>query len=291
MIAPGQAVFSFGPLGAMRALPSPALGSGPQATSVRVGATHRALNGTPTIDLTGRRRTWVLSWPYLDADTFAFLDAAHAGMMAEGPLYLLDPMRPNMLSERVAATGSARRSAAGFTPSDTGIVTYVAGNVPPGTGLPLGGGLQWVPAAAGGQLLTTDMFPLTAEIPFTMSAWCTGPTPVFLRCRYFNASGTLLMSARSPTVTPGAAWVQLTQTTALPTATAPAGLCTVNLIAEATPAGTAPLTNTTGWQAELGSTLSPFAPGGGAARVLVESLTTGYPLPGSYAVELTLLEV
>ncbi|WET76901.1 hypothetical protein P3102_22625 [Amycolatopsis sp. QT-25] len=282
-------VFWLGPLSLLRALPSPALGSGPHATPVRVGGTHRTLNGTPTVDVLGRKRTWVLSWPYLDAETFAFLDAIDAGTLADTPLWLIDPARPNRLPEQTASGGSARRSTVSFTPVGSTDLSYLAGTVPTGVGLPLGGGLRFMRPQNGGQIITGDRPPVLAGETVTFSAWCRGLAPVAVFVTFTSATGTALGTVESPSISLGGRWTQVAVTATAPDTSGPAVTCAVGVNT------TSPLPPsyvfTTGWQLESATEPGPFAIGGGAAVVVIESLKVSYPLPGSYAAELTLLEV
>ncbi|GAB3873750.1 hypothetical protein GCM10029964_014540 [Kibdelosporangium lantanae] len=147
-------VFWLGPLGALRALPSPSLGSGPEATSTRYGATHRSLSGRPTIDVLGMRRTWSLTWPFLDPDTHAYLDALYLGLVSD-PLWLIDPQRPNRLSVGVASGGSTTRTTDLFT-ATAGTLAWTPTAL---GGLPVAGGIAWTPPAEGGRLGATGRVP------------------------------------------------------------------------------------------------------------------------------------
>ncbi|CRK55422.1 hypothetical protein [Alloactinosynnema sp. L-07] len=274
--------FTLGPVGGLRALPSPSLSGAPDATAARIGAVHRSLTGRVTVDRVAVKRVWVLSWPYLDPGTAAFLDAIHLGMVA-GPLWLLDGERPNRLTPHVAATGSAERTTTGFTAS-AGALTWTTG-VPAST-LPLAGGLSWAATAAGGQVYL-DPIPVVPGEPLTMSAWAASAA-VALRwtAALYDKTDTYLSFTESIPTTPGAAGQRLTHTF---TPTGNAALVRVALTASPTPSGGT--ATTTAWQLEPGPAATAWAPGGGAAVVAVDALTTAYAVPGSRAMALMLLEV
>ncbi len=272
-------VFWLGPLGALRALPSPSLDSGPEANSTRYGATHRSLSGRPTIDLLGVRRTWTLSWPFLDAATHAYLDALHLGLITE-PVWLIDPQRPNRLPVPVASTGSTTRTTERFT-TTAGTLAWIPSSL---GALPAAGGLAWTVSAEGGRLDATGRVPLPDTGPVTFSAYAAATRPVRLTATTETTTGNPLSTHDSDPVTPEPTGTRLTLTVTPP---AGAAACRVALT---TPPGTAATITTTGWQLEAGRLATPWNAGGGAAVVLVESLRVTYPLPGSYATTLTLLE-
>lgn len=274
-------VFHLGPVGALRALPSPSLGTGPDATAVRLGAVHRSLTGRVTIDRLAVRRTWALSWPYLDPTVHAFLDALHLGIVP-GPLWLLDPQRANRLTLAVAATGSPERTTTGFT-ATAGTLAWSAA-VPVST-LPIAGGLSWAVPAAGGQLAHVDPVPVLPGETVTASAWVTATVPVRLSVSLYDRTDALLTTVQSDPITPGAGGTRLT----LPLV--PGATAAFARLALTVPASTATTLTTAAWQLEAAATASPWSPGGGAAVVAVDALTTAYPVPGTRATALTLLEV
>jgi hypothetical protein len=275
-----MSVFWLGPLGALRALPSPPLGDGPEATSTRFGVVHRSLTGRPTVDRLGVRRTWTLTWPYLDPDTHAYLDTLHLGLIG-APLWLLDPQRTNQLPVHVASTGAASRSTEGFT-ATSGTLAWTVTAL---AGAPVAGGLAWNVPAESGRLDTTGRVPLIEGQPVTFSAYLAATRAVRLTITTESAAGALVSTHDSDPVIPGAAGsrVQLTAT--------PAPGAVACRVAVTVPPGTAETVTTTGWQLEPGPHATTWRPGGAAAVVLMDSLRVAYPVPGSYATTATLLEV
>lgn len=274
--------FHLGPVGALRALPSPSLGTGPDATAARLGRVHRSLAGRVTIDRLAVKRTWMLTWPYLDPATHAFLDAAHTGVVA-GPLWLIDPQRPNRLPPQIAATGSTDRTTTGFTPS-AGTLTWTTA-VPAST-LPIAGGLSWTVPAAGGQVIP-DPIPVLPGETITVTAWAaSAAVPLRLVVALYDRADAYLTFTESAPVTPGAGGARLAVTL---TPTGTAALARIALTAS--PTGGGGTVTSSAWQLEAATTPSPWSPGGGAAVVAVDALSTAYPVPGSRASALTLLEV
>lgn len=271
--------FLLGPLGALRPLPSPALGAPPGATATRVGVVHRSLTGRPTVDRLAVRRAWALAWPFLDAATHAYLDAIHLGLVP-GPLWLIDPQRPNRLPVPIASTGSASRGTAGFT-ATTGTLVFTA--EVPSAGLPLAGGLSWTPSGGGGQVTADPPVPLVAGEAVTFSAHVAASSPVRLALTTYTATGTPIGTQQSDPATPDSPGARLALTT-----TAPAGAVSCRVALSTATAG--PVV-TTAWQLEPGTTATGWQPGGGAALVLLADLAVTYPIPGTHQTALTLLEV
>lgn len=89
-----RAAFYLGPAGDLRPLPSP--DNGVERPVSRFGGTHEALSGARTMDTTGHRATYTLDIPAVTPELGAFLDGLYYGTVA-GPLYLLDPLSPNLL--------------------------------------------------------------------------------------------------------------------------------------------------------------------------------------------------
>ncbi|WP_026424670.1 hypothetical protein [Actinokineospora inagensis] len=271
--------FHLGPLGALRTLPSPSLGTGPDASATRIGGTHRSLGGRVTVDRIAVPRAWSLTWPYLDPDTHAYLDALHLGLV-DGPLWLIDGERRNRLSPQVAATGSAQRTTTGFTPT-AGTLVWTA--TVPVTPLPLAGGLDWTPPAVGGSL-AADRVPLAAGEPVTASAWVRAGVTTRVRLEFYDTNDSPLGHVDSPPSTPDS-----DQRLVVSVLASSAAAARMALLVEGNAAGAHVLT--TAWQLEPAPTATPWVPGGGAAQVVVDGLSAAYPVPGSWASTLTLLEV
>ncbi|WP_157182589.1 hypothetical protein [Sciscionella marina] len=121
----------LGPLGALRALPSPDVDwSEDQET---VGGEHTAMTGRKTRFVLAFRRSWEIDFPLLLPDQLAYLEACYMNLHAER-LYLVDPLRWNRL-DRWLSTGSAERSSAPTAKVSAGQLE-TSGEVP--EDLPLG---------------------------------------------------------------------------------------------------------------------------------------------------------
>jgi hypothetical protein len=274
-------VFWLGPVGALRPLPSPSLGAGPEASSTRFGTVHRSLSGRPTVDRLGIKRTWTLTWPYLDPDTHAYLDALHLGLIT-GPVWLVDPQRVNQLGVQAASAGSANHSTDGFTTTAGNLAWSPAIR----TGAPVDGGISWSVPAEGGRLEATGHVPVPDLLPVVFSVFLAGTRPVRLTVTTENPSGIPVSVLDSPPILPGSTG---TRTSLVVTPAPGVAACRVAITA---PPDTATTTiGTAAWQVQPGTLPSPWRPGGGAAVVIVESLRVAYPVPGSYATTATLLEV
>lgn len=269
--------FHLGPLGRLRALPSPSLGGGPDATATRWGAVHRSLGGRVTIDRLAVKRVWALTWPYLDPDTHAFLDALHLGAVA-GPLWLVDPQRRNLASVRVATTGSSDRTTRGFT-ATAGTLAWTA--TVPDIGVPVAGGLSW-DAPTGGSLRADTAVPVVPGEVITATAFVAATTPVVLTIESYDRTGAALPTTTSPSTVPGTAGTRVVLT-----ATPHPSAATARMVLTAA----AGVIATAGWQIEASESPTAWTPGGGASEVAVEAFTSAYPIPGAHASTLTLLEI
>ncbi|WP_206796618.1 hypothetical protein [Amycolatopsis sp. MtRt-6] len=277
-------VFWLGPAGGLRALPSPSLDGPPEMVPVRTGGTHRSLTGRPTLDRLGIRRTWTLTWPYLDPDTRSWLSALYAGLVP-GPLWLLDPSDRNRLPVQVATAGAVEHTADGFTASTGTLAWQAAPVVPTGTSTPLGASaLVWTAtAASGGTMVTLDPVPVMPDEVVTFAASLAATVAVRLTAFVLDASGATLTTAQSPAATPGASGARMSL--AIP-ATAGAALIRPGLALAQAGAIT-----TSAWSLTTGDTAPTWSTGGGASTVLLDQLPWKYPIPGAFSTTLVLLEV
>lgn len=278
-------VWWLGPLDGIRALPSPSLGTPPDATPVRTGGVHRSLTGRPTLDRLGVHRTWVLGWPYLDADTRSWLTLLHAGLL-EGPLWLLDPSEPNRLPRQIATTGGVEHAPDGFRVSAGHLTWAPAPLTPPATPRPVGSGaLKWTVPESGGRLRTETTVPLLPGDTVTLAATATAAaaSPVHLTAHLYDGDGAPVAEILGEPATPGSDGARLALTVI-----APPGAVAISAGLETTAAGTV---TTSAWSLTPAATAPDWTPGGGAAVVLCDALAVRYPVPGSFATTLTLLEV
>ncbi|TCO47295.1 hypothetical protein [Actinocrispum wychmicini] len=277
--------FYLGRLGALRKLRDPMKGL--DATNERIGATHRSLNGTTSLDVLGHKRTYKIQWDYLTHDDLSYLEALHLGLI-DGPLRLVDPQRRNRLRAQVSSGGSRSRTTAGFTATQ-GTLAFTSGATPPDVFA--AGAITWtLPAAAGGRLTAndtlTDRTPLIPGEPVTLSLYAAGdPVTVQVVITPVDPSGQPGSPVFGPQVTLTGSYQRL-PLTFIP-GPSHAG-CAVGVdVPIGGPTGTI---TTTGWQLEAAPTASPWVPGTGCPVVVIDSLTDVYPEYGYHAPTLTLLE-
>lgn len=206
--------FYVGPLGNLQELPGVA--SQIDTPLSVIGGTHTSLSGAFTRDRFGYKRSWTWTYPLLTDRQAQLVEALHRNLIP-GPLYLLDPRRPNRLPEQIASGGSLLRTPTGFIPSNTTTCLWRPLTYPGATTstLPpypiLRGGLEWqlLAGGAGGTLelagKALDGRHNTPVIPretLEFSAWVTGlpAASVSATVTVYNASGTSLATATAATV-------------------------------------------------------------------------------------------
>jgi hypothetical protein len=277
--------FYLGRVGALRQLRDPMRGL--DATNERLGATHRSLDGTTTIDTLGHKRTYKIQWDYLTHEDMAYVEALHLGLV-DGPLRLIDPQRKNRLTAQLSSGGSRFRTTAGFS-TGQGTLTF-APTTAPGEVF-AAGAISWgVPDTSGGRLTAGDTpslrTPLITGEQVTLSLYATGNgASARAVIMPFDLASNAGAPVFGPTVTLTGGYQRLS-VTLTPDSTQVA--CVVGLDV---PSGGPPVTVTaTGWQLEAAATPSAWVPGTGCPVVVVDSVTDTYPEYGYHAPTLVLLE-
>jgi hypothetical protein len=99
----------------LTALPSPDRGITP--TLVVASSVRATIGGGQAVSRAPGpgRRTYTLSWSWLDPDTFSVLEEFYTGARGAGPHALLDPGRRNKLSANQSAPGAVSNDTDGFT--------------------------------------------------------------------------------------------------------------------------------------------------------------------------------
>lgn len=285
----------LGPVGRLVALPvDPDLGLDVSATPQQ--AIHRSLGGVATRDRLANKRSWPLSFDYLDHSQSAYLEAIDAGDIS-GTLRLLDPLRPNMLPPDAATGGVRSKTAASFAATGNGTIGFSAFTDPPAE-VPASGGIAWTrPDTTAGTLQVARAsenlrVPLVPSVPVTFRAWCraTVSTLLSLTIEAWSAATTSAGTAAAAAATAvGTSWVNLTVGYTPPAS----GQLTANpvlSIAAGQPAGTVTVTGLTAVQ----NVIDPgvWTPGGGAPVVISERFKDAYPVPlALHNAQLILLEV
>lgn len=197
--------FYVGPLGNLLELPGVA--SQIDTPLSVIGGTHTSLTGAFTRDRFGYKRSWTWTYPLLTDRQAQLVEALHRNLIP-GPLYLLDPRRPNRLPEQIASGGSLLRTPTGFIPSNTTTCLWRPLTYPGATTstLPpspiLRGCLEWQFLVnqvssiqlAGKALDGRHNVPIIPRETLEVSAWATGPPAGWITAivRVYNAAGTEL---------------------------------------------------------------------------------------------------
>jgi hypothetical protein len=113
--------FYVGPVGELLALTAPEAVT-PAIETIQ--AANRSINGTSTFDLFGVKRSWSFQLAGLDHTLEDYLVSLRTGAIA-GPLYLVDPMAGNYLSDATASACSTPLSQNPFTPEHVGLQVSV----------------------------------------------------------------------------------------------------------------------------------------------------------------------
>jgi hypothetical protein len=206
--------FYVGPLGRMMNLPG--VESGVDTPLTVIGGTHTSLTGAFTRDRFGYKRSWTWAYPVLGPRQAQLVEALQRNLVP-GPLYLIDPRRPNRLPEQIASGGSLMRTPTGFIPSNNSTFLWRPLSYPGATqaSLPassiLRGCLEWQHLTSGGSYISLagkaldgrHNVPVLPRETLEVSLWATGPPAAVLGgdAQIFNAAGTVLTAESLPAVT------------------------------------------------------------------------------------------
>lgn len=263
--------FHLGPLGDLRALPPIESDATVDASAAGPFAEHVSLYGSRTIDRLGpRRRTWALQWSYLVATEIDELGALAGGLLG-GPLWVVDPSRPNLLPTQVATAGTERRSADGWTVVN-GSRTWVRLTARP-PGVQSIGAIAWSRATitdvlSVGRTTVRQRVPLragdtTVSVAASLARVSSVAVAVAIGIDAWDADGDLTTSFATP-VTVGSNWSVLTHSWTVPAGTV--SFAPVWSIAAGQPTSTVLVA---GVRAGYGATPPAASSGGGVARVYV----------------------
>lgn len=308
--------FYVGPIGGLRPLPDTA--EAVDTPLAVIGGTHTSLTGTRTRDTFGYKRSWVWSYGLLTDNQAKHIEALQRNIIP-GPLYLLDPRRPNRLPEQIASGGSLLRTPAGFIPSNTSVCRWR-----PLTGVPasaetlppaplLRGALDWQLLTnadahlelAGGSADGRHDVPVRGGEALTASLWAAGTpgAPLGGTVSIFDTRGTEIDAAEFSSVQLSfTEWQRLLVSFVCP---ASAAYLRIKLTVIS---GTQPVTGsiyTTAYQVAPSSRSyvsglhsycddtdlgQGWSLGGGCVQVIPDGGGGGYVLPGLQSSGLTLME-
>lgn len=281
MAAPSN--YRCGPVGNLQRLPPP--GNGIDATPEKVGGAHELLSGGRSYDVAGIRRTYKMSWQYVEPADWIVLEALYLGAYGPEPYVLLDPARTNLLTANQSTGTEALADTTGYAVQGVGTITSSA--VLASTGLR---SLLWAhPSAAigaAGVQTTAGAYGTTGtpatDTPAVVGLTYTGSlqaravaaaasVTLQLSLQWYTAAG-VFISASTGTATgvTNAAWVQLTASAAAPATAAIARLQIANTVA--IPAAH-PGVYLDDWQMQDDPAFTFWTPGTGVPRVHFDSLS------------------
>lgn len=106
----------LGPAGDLRALVCPDRDI--NISDVRYGGVHQGLSGARTVDVTGVKMQVDFTFPYLSETDYLWLEAMHVRHIP-GPVYLVNPLKRNLLSKNASMCRTSYFSAGGgvYTPT------------------------------------------------------------------------------------------------------------------------------------------------------------------------------
>lgn len=283
-----SATFYLGWLGDMRAIPTPEVEF--NNTETRYGGTHVALNGAKTVDTIGVRQSYDFNFKYLTDADYQFFRALHTRLITE-PVYLINPMRKNLLSQQSSSGYMLGVRDLGMAEWGNNLSFDYVTDFPPVTGGLVGTRAPRVVSVFGApSYMTLDPdknVPVKAGDTLTFSIWmkADGTVPnCAIYLDYYNQYGALTSSSSSTTISATTGWVRYSRT-----ATVPAGITGARPIITFPTAGTYNLRMNAA-QLEWGATPTPWQQGGGAQKVVVESFDVESPRYPLQNASLTLLE-
>lgn len=282
---PTPATWYLGPSYDMRALQTPDVGM--SLPYERYGGTFQALSGARSMDVTGHRSAYELSWEYLDKADWDFLQAMNMRHLP-GPHYLINPLSKNRLSPQASMCYWRGKTDGVGVWADRAVPQWQNGVFPTGV--------------MGFRSLRASVWTFTTNNEFMFDR---GPRTPVLNSEQITASIYVKADVSAPMhmslrrfdkfgveITPAPAWIAFTATTSWQrfsmTETEPSNVCSVQFQVSADNDDTA--INLAAAQVESGATATAWEIGGGSARVLIDQLDTVSPRYPIQQASLTLLE-
>lgn len=266
----------LGPRGALRALNCP--DGAVEIEDVRYGGIHQGLSGARTLDVTGYKSEVTLNYTFLTQSEYSWLEALWLGQV-RGPYALINPLKKNRLS--VDATrlvpSTAPRSSVLIAATEYGTLSASTSLVP------INDRTLWVSEwdPAGTPLVRFDTRHRTPVLPLEtitcsvyagLSGGAVGTVNGALELKYFNVNGTQVSTTQSETAELSSTWERFSITRTVPSGTASVEFAFRG--GASTPQEThfvmAP-------QIESGASATDWEPGGGAPKMLIESMPSPSP--------------
>lgn len=289
MAAPEKATWYFGWLGEMRALPTPELNL--TNREERYGGIHQGLTGKRVVDITGYRTTYEMQFRLLSEDDYEFLRMCYLNGVTRQQLFLINPMRKNLLSQQCSLSQPFDQNDLGITASGLTVVHAYANDFPPGVTPQQSRCYNLVSTSATNNFCRFDgnnnYIPMFPGVPITTSMYvrCESGTVNFnlvLDC--FDKYGVTQVTTPSVPQTATTAWQRISYTFT-PDSTQ-FGL---------RPAFVFPTSGTKNLhiaapQVEYGDVVTPWEIGGGRSRVIVDQIDSTSPRFPLSDVSVTFLE-
>lgn len=276
----------FGPAGDVIPLPSPDLGV--VSTVDRFGGTHVSISGGRTVDTFGFRGRNEFTLPYLEAPEYERLEALFTRQVP-GTLYLVDPLRRNVLSRESASSRPAGSSGSGLSAS-AGAIQWV--QVSDGPNPTTRRVAEWSSYTANAVLFFDKgrQLPLLEGQDLTSSAYIRPTTDIVVRwnVELYNSGTGVGTVAGADTTAPANVWTRVGGTISAATIAAN-GANEADAALQYVSGGTT--LQFASAQAEYGSTATDPALGGGSLRVEFDKFDVTAPWYPYRTVNMTLLEV
>lgn len=277
----------LGPAGDLRQLEVPETGL--NISDIRYGGVHQGLSGARTVDVTGVKMQISLDLNYLDETQYLWLEAMHTRHIP-GPVYLINPMKRNMMSKEASMCKTAYWPDFGVYSITTGYTHNWEWEASYPTGVP---GVRSVkrtamPATGVNYAWDTEYcIPVTVGTTYDFSCYLksdSAKTMTMGIAWYDKNMGTLSQSTASKSLT--TSWTRFDISAAAP---ANAALAIPYMISTSAGNPTVSWTSTAA-QFEVGSTPTTWQMGGGSMVVMIDqmpAISPRYPLRN---VSLNLLE-
>lgn len=276
----------FGPAGDLRPL-TPELNV--VGTVDRFGGTHTSISGGLTVDSLGYRARYEFTLPSLEADEYEQLEALYTRQIP-GPLYLVDPLRRNLLTREAASARPAGADRRGIY-ADAGGLSWVKVTDSPVARTQRAA--SWSGAPAGSSLFFDygRRFPLLPGEDLTSSVYVR-PTETIVVDWYvqlYNDGSPVGSLSPTEVTAPANVWTRVGATVP---ASELAAYDEAHVALNYVSGGTSSMQiQIIGAQAEFSSAATAPALGGGSVRVEIDKLDTKSPWYPERTVTLALLEV
>lgn len=266
----------LGPRGNLRALTCP--DGSVDIEQVRYGGIHQGLSGARTLDVTGYKSEYTLNYTFLTQSEYSWLEALWLGQV-RGPYALIDPLKKNRLSV------DATRMVASTTPRSSVLTNATQyGVLSASTSLvPINDRTMWMSAwdDAGTPLVRFDTRHRTPVLPLEtitcslyagLNGGAVGTLNGALELKYFNVNGTQVSTTQSVTAVLSSTWSRFSITR-----TVPAGTASVEFAFRGGASTPQEQHFLMAPQIESGGSATDWEPGGGAPKMIIQSMPSPSP--------------